>query len=58
MTELVLNDIKRTVIISTLVNDEVSSDNELLDYFVKDVGVSEYTAKMYLKNRSKLMGAI
>lgn len=40
---------------ASLANDEESSDKELLDYFVKEVGVDEKTAKKFIKKRDEYL---
>jgi hypothetical protein len=43
------------IIESTLVNDEDSSDEELVDYIVKETGISEAQAKKWVALRQKYM---
>ena len=40
---------------TSLSNDEDSTDKELLNYFTKEVGVDEKTAKKFIKKRDEYL---
>ena len=43
---------QRTVVMATLANDETSTDEELYDYFVNEIGVTPQEASTAIQDRT------
>jgi hypothetical protein len=50
-----LNAQQRTVVMATLANDETSTDEELYDYFVNEIGVTPQEARTAIQDRTSAL---
>lgn len=50
-----LNGQQRTVVMATLANDETSTDEELYDYFVNEIGVTPQEASTAIQDRTNAL---
>lgn len=48
-----MNPTQRTAVEATLANDEVSTDEELLEYFQREIGLTKREAESALRFRDK-----
>jgi hypothetical protein len=53
-----MNSEQMRVVIDTLTNDESSTDEELKEYFKKQVGLSEIEASLWVSKRSEYLNRI
>jgi hypothetical protein len=53
-----MNSEQRRVVLDALTNDDSSTDQELKEYFMKEVGLSEEEASYWLSKRSEYLNNI
>ena len=53
-----MNSEQRRVVLDALTNDDSSTDKELKEYFVKEVGLSEGEASYWVSKRSEYLNNI
>ena len=50
-----MNSQQRTVVMATLANDETSTDEELYEYFVNEIGVTPQEARTAIQDRTNAL---